>query len=297
MKKLLLTTLACIFSNLCFANDFNWKVMKNPPTDIKCHWSNAGNAAWIPKDIKTDCFEEYNMTIFLTPQILLKNGKTTIQIIFGNTKAKTEKLGFTYRSNKEMFEIPIVKNNTIKMKGKLFYLAIAEITPSEYIKRFILSYPEFVFFRIPTLIKSPKVRMNGTQCYVWETSFTAMKPLFNIKSEQFEYVLQLPITDNAVCMELWNNQPGTVIKWIIVTQSGKRWTLECGEQIPKVVDGTTVYIAQYFFQKAWYLDNLVFDPIVSMEFSVTNKGGTQDYTAVLSHALHRKPDGKQAFRA
>ena len=282
MKKLLLITFACIFSSLCLADDFNWQVMKNPPADIKSHWSNAGNATWTPKNLKTYFFEKYNMTIFLTTRILLKNGKTTIQIIFANDKAKIDKLGFTYKSDNKMFEIPVVKNNIIKKNGKLFYQAIGEILHSEYIKRFILSYPEFVYFRAPTLIKSPKVSMNGIQCYEWEAAFTTMKPLFNIKSEQFAYVLQLPITDDAVCMELWNNQPGTVSKWVIITQSGKRWDLGGKEQITNIVNGTTVYIAQYFFPKAWYLDNLIFDPIVSMEFSVTNKGGTQDYTFALT---------------
>lgn len=282
MKKLLLITFACIFSSLCLADDFNWQVMKNPPADIKSHWSNAGNTSWTPKNFKTYFFEKYNMTIFLTTRILLKNGKTTIQIIFANDKAKIDKLGFTYKSDNKMFEIPIVKNNIIKKNGKLFYQAIGEILHSEYIKRFILSYPEFVYFRAPTLIKSPKVSMNGIQCYEWEAAFTTMKPLFNIKSEQFAYVLQLPITDDAVCMELWNNQPGTVSKWGIITQSGKRWDLGGKEQITNIVNGTTVYIAQYFFPKAWYLDNLIFDPIVSMEFSVTNKGGTQDYTFALT---------------
>ena len=43
-----------------------------------------------------------------------------------------------------------------------------------------------------------------------------------------------------------------------------------------------MYVAQYFFPKAWYLDNLIFDPIVSVELSVTNSDGSNDISFVLN---------------
>ena len=101
-------------------------------------------------------------------------------------------------------------------------------------------------------------------------------------TESFTYYFRLPVTDNVVCMELWSNLPGSIQKWVIVTQAGKRWELHCKEQIPQNIDGKTMYVAQYFFPKAWYLDNLIFDPIVSVELSVANSDGSNDISFVLN---------------
>ena len=43
-----------------------------------------------------------------------------------------------------------------------------------------------------------------------------------------------------------------------------------------------MYVAQYFFPKAWYLDNLIFDPIAFMELTVVNTESSNDLSFVLS---------------
>ena len=101
-------------------------------------------------------------------------------------------------------------------------------------------------------------------------------------TESFAYHFRLPVTDDAICLELWSNLPGSIQKWIIVTQAGKRWELHCKEQIPQNIDGKKMYVAQYFFPKAWYLDNLIFDPIASMELTVVNTESSNDLSFVLS---------------
>ena len=101
-------------------------------------------------------------------------------------------------------------------------------------------------------------------------------------TESFAYHFRLPVTDDAICLELWSNLPGSIQKWIIVTQAGKRWKLHCKEQIPQNIDGKKMYVAQYFFPKAWYLDNLIFDPIASMELTVVNTESSNDLSFVLS---------------
>ena len=55
-------------------------------------------------------------------------------------------------------------------------------------------------------------------------------------TESFAYHFRLPITDDAICMELWSNLPGSIQKWIIVTQAGKRWELHCKEQPPQNIN-------------------------------------------------------------
>ena len=101
-------------------------------------------------------------------------------------------------------------------------------------------------------------------------------------TESFAYHFRLPVTDDEICLELWSNLPGSIQKWIIVTQAGKRWKLHCKEQISQNINGKKMYVAQYFFPKAWYLDNLIFDPIASMELTVVNTESSNDLSFVLS---------------
>ena len=178
MLKKIVICIALISCFLCFADDFNYELLKNPPANIEFIDYQDGDVCYIPK--KVIYTETSNIgTVSMYPRIIRLAGKLKIQIIFISDKGHANKIYIKHKGNFVELKITGVRESPHKRLEKILWV-ICEVTFNEYVEYFIKNFPSDLRFNVPQI---SKFTLETDIPEGWKKSFDAMKPFFKLDNE------------------------------------------------------------------------------------------------------------------
>lgn len=176
MLKKIVICISLISCFLCFADDFNYELLKNPPANIQFIDYKDGDVCYVPK--KVIYTETSNIgTVSMYPRIMRLSGKLKIQVLFISDKGHAKKIYIKHKGN--FVELKITAPNKNPDKDKIFWVR-CEIPIDEYIEYFIKNFPSDLRFNVPQI---SKFTLETDIPEGWKKSFDAMKPFFKLDNE------------------------------------------------------------------------------------------------------------------
>ena len=178
MLKKIVVCIALISCFLCFAGDFNYELLKNPPKEIGITNFEGGIIGLEPLH-KTIITDFNNEKYFIFPYIIRLNGKYNCQIRFGTSACFVTDLFLVFKSGKEI-KITLRSKRFDDQYGETkFHFVYSYLSLQDYINYFIKDMPVAIKFKKEG--SKQIFRMNFHEG--WKESFDLMKPFFTLDNE------------------------------------------------------------------------------------------------------------------
>ena len=165
---------------LCFADGFNYEVLKKPSKEIAVIELKGGSGNIglepLPKTIITDFNnEEY----FIFPYIIRLNGKYNCQIRFGTSACFVTDLFLVFKSGKEIKVTLRPKRYDDQYGETKFHFVYSALPLQDYINYFVKDMPVAIKFK-----KEGSKQIFQLDFHEgWKKSFDLMKPFFKLDNE------------------------------------------------------------------------------------------------------------------
>ncbi|MBO5838090.1 MAG: hypothetical protein J6R06_00245 [Bacteroidales bacterium] len=178
MLKKIVVCIALISCFLCFADDFNYELLKNPSKEIGVTNFKSGNIGLEPLH-KTIITDFNNEKYFIFPYIIRFDGKYYCQIRFGILQCLITDLFIVFKSGKEI-KITLRPKRFDEQYGETnFHFVYSTLPLQDYINYFVKDMPVAIKFKKEG--SKQIFRMNFHEG--WKKSFDLMKPFFKLDNE------------------------------------------------------------------------------------------------------------------
>ena len=174
MLKKIVICIALISCFLCFADDFNYETLKNPPKEVDCFdWQDGtSDLGWIPHSLtKIDAGK--NGIFYCYPRIVRLSGKYKCQIRIHSSINYPKEIMFKYITGKT-FVVPVKSKGTEKHNYGISFYVTCELSSKVFVTNFIKEKPSHIVLNID----SNKYELSFFDG--WKKSFDLMKPFFKL---------------------------------------------------------------------------------------------------------------------
>ena len=180
MLKKIVICIALISCCFCFADDFNYELLKNPSKEIAVidFKDGSGDIGLEPLH-KTIITDVNDAKFFIFPYIIRLNGKYNCQIRFGTSACFVTDLFLVFKSGKEIKVTLRPKRFDSKYGETNFHFVYSSLPLQDYINYFVKDMPVAIKFKKEG--SEQIFRMNFHEG--WKKSFDAMKPFFKLDKE------------------------------------------------------------------------------------------------------------------